>query len=141
MPIAACDAPYEYALVRVVPCVVRGEFCNVGVILSCPSRDFLASKIELDAARVLALFPAADIELLEEHLDNIRRVCDGDGPIGKLPQRARFHWLTAPRSTIIQTSPAHSGLCLHPQSAMDDVFDKMVAPSDVSRDASTRNFP
>lgn len=141
MPIAACDAPYEYALVRVVPCVKRGEFCNAGVILSCPSRDFLATKIELDAARLSALFPGADLALFEEHLNNIRRVCDGDGPIGALPQRARFHWLTAPRSTIIQTSPVHSGLCVHPKSAMDDVFAKMVATGGVSGGASTRNFP
>lgn len=125
---------------RVVPSVERGEFLNVGVLLSCPSQSFLVAKIELDEARLRALFPAANIALLQEHLGNIRRVCEGCGPIGALPHRARFHWLVAPRSTSIQTSPVHSGFCLHPPSAMNDIFEKMVAPPALSSVASTRGL-
>jgi hypothetical protein len=144
MPIANDDASapvttYEYAIIRVVPSVERGEFLNAGVLLSCPAHGFLAAKIELDEARLRALFPEANIALFAEHLGNIERVCAGFGPIGKLAHRARFHWLVAPRSTLIQTSPVHSGFCVHPQSAMNDIFAKMVAPRSLVCAASTRD--
>lgn len=130
---------YEYAIIRVVPRVELGEFMNVGVVLSCPTRDFLAAKIELDEARLRAIFPGASAAIFTEHLHNIERVCEGAGPIGKLPHRARFHWLVAPRSTLIQTSPVHSGFCENPLSAMNAIFNKMVAQLPVSCAASTRD--
>lgn len=103
---------YDYALVRVVPRVERGELINVGVVLSCPSLEFLEARIELDPARVLALDPTLDLDAVRAHLDVIPCICRGGpegGPVGQLAQRARFHWLVAPRSTVIQMSPVHTG--------------------------------
>src|SRR6266513_682834 len=97
--------PYDYAVFRIVPRVEREEFVNVGVIVSCPARDFLEARIELDEARLRALDPALDLETVRAHLDALRAISAGDsqgGAIARLPQRERFHWLTAPRSTIIQ---------------------------------------
>jgi len=105
---------YDYAIVRVVPRVEREEFINVGVILSCPAQDFLGARIELDEQRLLALDAGVDLETVRANLASIPLVCAGGaaaGPIGKLAPRERFHWLVAPRSTITQTSPVHSGLC------------------------------
>src|ERR1051325_11124476 len=107
-------SPFDYAVVRVVPRVERGEFVNAGVIVSCPARNYLKARVELDAARLAAIDPSADRETIARHLAAILRICEGGpaaGPIGLLPQRARFHWLVAPRSTIIQTSPVHTGFC------------------------------
>ena len=98
---------YDYAIVRIVPRVERGEQINVGVILSCVDADFLEARIELDAARLLALDPALDLEAIRAGLATIPAVCAGGadaGPIGALPQRGRFRWLVSPRSTMIQTS-------------------------------------
>ena len=103
---------YDYAIVRVVPKVERAEFVNVGVIVSCPTRDLLLARIELDEQRLVALDPTIDLEQVRAHLAAIPLVCAGGehaGPIGRLSQRERFHWLVAPRSTIIQTSPTHTG--------------------------------
>ena len=122
---------FDYALVRIVPRVERGEFFNAGVIVFCPTQGFLESRLELDRARLTALAPSIDCAEVENYLDVISRVCKGGttaGPIGELPQRARFHWLVAPRSTIIQTSPVHSGLCHNLSAALDGLFDKMVRP-------------
>ncbi len=122
---------FDYAVVRVVPRVERGEFINAGVILFCPTRSFLAARVELDAQRLHALAPSADAALVQRHLEVIPRVCiggDDAGAIGLLPQRARFHWLVAPRSTIIQMSPMHSGVHLDPQTALDNLFLKLVRP-------------
>src|SRR5688572_24277268 len=94
---------YDYAVIRVVPRVEREEFVNVGVILSCEASRYLEARIELDEARVLALAPSLDLESLRRHLDTMPAICRGGagtGPIGLLPQRARFHWLTAKRSSI-----------------------------------------
>ena len=105
---------YDYAVIRVVPRVEREEFVNVGVILSCEASRYLEARIELDEARLLSLAPGLDLESLHRHLDTIPSICrggEGTGPIGLLPQRARFHWLTARRSSIIQTSPVHMGKC------------------------------
>ncbi len=120
---------FDYAIVRVVPRVDREEFVNAGVILFCLERDFLAARVELDAERVRALFPDADLALIEEHLAAIPRICaggEGAGPVGKLSRRERFHWLVAPRSTILQVSPVHSGLCDDPERALDHLFQRMV---------------
>lgn len=123
---------YDYAIIRVVPKVERAEFVNVGVILSCQALDFLAARIALDERRVAALDPNIDFAMLKRHLDAIPVICaggDGAGPIGKLSSRERFHWLVAPRSTIIQMSPVHSGRCSDPAAALERVLDTMVRTS------------
>lgn len=122
---------YDYAVIRVVPRVERGEFVNAGILLSRQRPPFLQARIHLDAARVLALDPGADIETLQRHLDAIPAICNGapgSGPIGQLPLRARFHWLTATRSSIIQTSPIHSGQCTSPELAIERLLARMVLP-------------
>jgi len=120
---------FDYAVVRVVPRVDREEFVNAGVILFCLARSFLAARVALDAARVRALHPGADLALIEEHLASVPRIAaggEGTGPIGKLPLRERWHWLVAPRSTIVQVSPVHSGLCDDPQVTLDQLVQRMV---------------
>jgi hypothetical protein len=120
---------YDYAIVRVVPKVERGEFINVGVIVSCPARDFLAARIELDEQRLVALDATIDLESIRTHLASIPAICAGGeaaGPIGLLTPRQRFDWLIAPRSTIIQTSAAHTGTCSDPEKAIEHLLDTMV---------------
>ena len=120
---------YDYAFIRVVPRVERGELINVGVILSCPALDFLEARIELDPARLLALDPMLDVEAARAHLDMVPLVCSGGreaGPIGELPQRSRFHWLVSPRSTIIQFSPVHTGRTDDPAKALERLLETMV---------------
>lgn len=125
---------FDYAVIRVVPRVERGEFLNVGVILFSSTAGILLCRIELDRARIEAFAPSMDCALLESHLDSIRKICVGGrdaGPIGELAQRARFHWLVAPRSTIIQVSPVHSGVHDDPAAALASLFDKLVrAPAE-----------
>lgn len=121
---------YDYALIRVMPRVERGEFINAGVIVSCESRQFLQARVEVDEQRLRALDPAIDIDTVRRHLQAIVRVCDGApdaGPIARLPRRARFHWLTATRSSIIQTSPIHMGRCTDPAGSIDRLFERMVS--------------
>ena len=123
---------FDYAIVRVVPRVDRGEFVNAGVILFCSTGAYLDARIELQRERLLALDPSADLALVESHLEAIPRICRGGpeaGPIGELPQRARFHWLVAPRSTIIQMSPVHSGVHEDPRLALEQLFTKLVRTS------------
>ena len=120
---------YDYAIIRVVPRVDRGELVNVGVILSCPPLDFLEARVELDPARLLALDPTLDVDAARAHLDMIPVVCRGGreaGPIGALPQRGRFHWLVSPRSTIIQLSPVHTGRTGDPGTALQRLLETMV---------------
>ncbi|MFL5348600.1 MAG: DUF3037 domain-containing protein [Hyalangium sp.] len=120
---------FDYAIVRVVPRVERGEFINAGIILFCLTQRFLAAKVELDEQRLLALEPDVDVALVRGHLEAIPHLCAGGrkaGPIGQLPQKERWHWLVAPRSTIIQTSPVHSGLCEDPVKALDHLLGTMV---------------
>lgn len=122
---------YDYAIVRVVPRVEREEFINAGVILSCQRSGFLQAAMALDEARLLALDPAADIDTVRRHLAAIVSICAGDaayGPIAQLPYRARFHWLTARRSAVIQTSPVHTGRCTDPAAALAHVMQRMVLP-------------
>jgi hypothetical protein len=121
---------FDYAVLRVVPHVEREEFINAGVILYCAKRDFLGARIGLDEKRLLALSPGADVALIRDHLAAIPRICAGGpegGPIGQLPMRERWHWLVAPRSTILQVSPVHSGLCDAPEAALERIFNEMVA--------------
>jgi hypothetical protein len=122
---------FDYALVRVVPRVERGEQINAGVILYCRAQGFLAARIALDRARLVALDPTVDVAAVEAALALIPLVCSGDaraGAIGRLPENERFHWLTAPRSTVAQTSPVHSGLCDDPRAALDHLVETMVLP-------------
>ena len=123
---------YDYAIIRVVPRVERGEQINVGVILSCADLDFLDARIELDPAAVLALDPDADIETLRANLETIPAVCRGGaeaGPIGELPPRGRFRWLVSPRSTIIQPSAVHTGRTSDPARCLEHLMDKLVRRS------------
>lgn len=120
---------YDYAVLRVVPNVERKEFINVGVILFCRTRRFLGARIELQPKRLAVLAPELDLEMVKAQLDLFPRICAGGpdaGPIGQLEQPNRFHWLVAPRSTAIQVSPVHCGLCADPQAALDEVFEKQV---------------
>ncbi len=120
---------FDYAVIRVVPRVEREEFINAGVIVSCPSKNFLKALIELNPARLAALDATLSPEAVQSYLDTIPVICAGGeeaGLIARLPQRARFHWLVAPRSTIIQTSPAHTGLCADPLEELHKLLEKMV---------------
>jgi hypothetical protein len=124
-------SPYDYAIVRVVPKVEREEFINAGAIVSCPASDFLEARIELDEARLLALDPGADLATIRVHLATLPAICAGGpdaGPIGALPKRERFRWLTAPRSTVIQTSPVHTGACTDPAALLEHLLATMVRP-------------
>ena len=120
---------FDYAVIRVVPRVEREEFVNAGVLLFCLERDFLQARVEVNEPRLRALWPEADVELIRQHLEAIPKICAGSpdgGPIARLSLRERFHWLVAPRSTIIQVSPVHAGLCESPERELDELFEQMV---------------
>lgn len=120
---------FDYAVIRVVPRVDREEFINAGVILFCLGKRYLAARTYLDPRRLRALDPSADAATLAAHIDSYSHICAGDpsaGPVAALSQRERFHWLTSPRSTAIQVSPVHSGLCEAPQAALDRLFEQLV---------------
>jgi hypothetical protein len=104
---------FEYSLLRVVPRVDRGELINVGVMLYCRPLRFLGVRIDLDAGRLLALDPAADVPSVERALEAVAAVCDQTPAAGSAGQQdigRRFRWLTAPRSTVVQPGPVHTGL-------------------------------
>ena len=120
---------YDYAVIRVVPRVERDEFVNAGILLSCQKAQFLQARIALDEARLLALDPHVDLETVRRHLAAFPAICAGgpdSGPIGQMPLRARFHWMTAPRSAIIQTSSVHVGRCADPAAAIEHLLARMV---------------
>jgi hypothetical protein len=122
-------SPFQYAIIRVVPRVERGECFNAGVILFCRPRRFLAARTFLDERRLFALDPDADADAVRAHLEAIERVAAGDaagGPIAALPRHERFHWLVAPSSTMIQPSDVHTGLCDTPAAELDHLFDALV---------------
>jgi hypothetical protein len=130
-PEPAADAWYSYAIVKLVPRVERGECLNVGVILFARTRGYLEARVELDPARLRVLAPALDLALVERHARAFRAIAEGDptgGPLAALPPSERFHWLTAPRSTIIQTSPVHVGRTADPAIALDELLDCFVRP-------------
>ena len=121
---------YDYAVVRVVPDVARGEFLNAGIILFAKSHGALLSRVWLDETRLAALAPGADVAAIRAHLTSIERICAGGpgaGPHGSLSPSERFHWLVAPRSTVIQVSPVHSGLCDDPSAEADRLFARLVS--------------
>ena len=123
------DFTYDYAIIRVVPRVDRGEQVNVGVILSCPDTDFLDARIEVDEAVLRAIDPGIDLQTVQSNLEVIPAVCRGGpaaGPIGMLPPRNRFRWLVAPRSTIIQPSAVHTGRTSDPAACLDHLMDRIV---------------
>ena len=127
---------YDYAIVRVVPRVERGEFVNVGAIVSSDAKGYLAARFAVDAARLLALDPHVDLNAVRTALAAIAAVCAGGAPagaIGQLSLRERFHWLVAPRSTIIQTSAVHTGRCDDLADALDHLLERMVRPPSTSR--------
>ncbi len=128
---------FDYAVLRIVPRVEREEFINAGVIVWCPELDWLGARVALDPARLAALWPAADVATLEEHLAAVTRIAAGGddaGPIGKLTRRERFRWLVAPRSTMLQVSPVHTGLCDDPELVIERLMDQMVRePRDDAR--------
>ena len=120
---------FEYAVIRVVPRVEREEFVNVGVIVYCPAQSFLAVEFEINEQKLRAFAPDLEIAEIEKHLrafEQISRGGDQAGAIGKLAAGARFRWLIAPRSTIVQTSPVHSGLCADAKTALNRLLDLMV---------------
>ncbi|MFD2522820.1 DUF3037 domain-containing protein [Emticicia soli] len=120
---------YEYAVVRIVPRVEREEFLNVGVILYCPRKGFLQVMYKLDEARLKAFSCKLEPEELQASLGALERICKGgknSGPIGTLPIASRFRWLTATRSTIIQSSKIHPGFCAEPQEALNRLFNQLV---------------
>jgi hypothetical protein len=130
------DDPFQYAVLRVVPCIEREEFVNVGVILFCRTRDFLAARVELDVQRLAGLAPGPPLETIREHLEDVQAVAAGRpeaGPIAQLPASERFHWLVAPSSTTLQTSSVHTGLCGDPETALDHLMDRLVRPPRNSR--------
>lgn len=129
MPAMPAASSFDYAVIRVVPRVEREELVNAGVILFCLEKDFLQARVEVNEPRLRALWPEIDLDLVRQHLEAIPRICAGSpdaGPIGRLSLRERFHWLVAPRSTMIQVSPVHTGLCDEPERALDELFCQVV---------------
>src|SRR3954468_866634 len=121
---------FQYALLRVVPRLERGEAINAGVVLFCRRRSFLAARVRLDRERLAALDRDADADAIERHLDALARIAAGDetaGPLAALPQSERFNWLVAPASTVVQPSPVHTGFCDDPERRLDKLFDELVA--------------
>jgi hypothetical protein len=120
---------YDYAIIRVVPHVERGECLNVGVMLFCRTQNFLGARIHLDPARLSALAPDIDVTAVQDELDALVRICEGGpeaGELSQMSQSERFHWLVSPRSTIIQTSPVHVGQCDDPGVALEHLLKMLV---------------
>ncbi|KRG67633.1 hypothetical protein ABB27_08610 [Stenotrophomonas terrae] len=120
---------YDYAVIRLVPRVEREEFINVGVIISCPSAAYLQAAIEIDTARLHAFAPQLDQAAVQPWLDAIVAICRGEpdaGPIAQLPPRARFHFLTAKRSSVVQTSVTHVGRTSNPAGLVEHLLERMV---------------
>ena len=120
---------YDYALIRLVPSVERGECLNVGVILFCRTLGFLGARIHLNATRALALSPDLDLAAIQQQLDSIMLICKGGpeaGDLGKMSQSERFQWLVSPRSTVIQISPVHEGVGDDPEAALEHMLKTMV---------------
>jgi hypothetical protein len=124
--------PFEYEVLRVVPRVERGESINAGVLVYCRDRDFLGARVQLDEARLRALDPAADVAAIRAALDAAADTCagDGDGPAAAEQIGRRFRWLTAPRSTVVQPGPVHTGLTANPADELDRLLALLVSPLD-----------
>ena len=121
---------FDYATLRIVPNAERAEFINAGVVMQCAEQAFLECVVLVDEDRLRALWPDVDVDLVREHLEAFPQIAAGfgsAGPIAKLSRRERFHWLVAPRSTMIQVSPVHSGMCMAPEETIDELFRRLVA--------------
>ncbi len=122
---------YQYAVWRIVPLLERGEFINAGVVLFCRRMKFLKARVHLDVERLKLLGPHLDPALVLEHLRVREAIASGSpdgGPVALQPQSDRFGWLAAPASTVIQSSPVHTGLCNNPEAALDHLFERLVLP-------------
>ena len=120
---------YHFAVLRAVPHVHRGEFVNVGVVLHARTTEFLGMRAVTDASALRTLVPDADVELLSRYLITHEGITRGDpacGPVALLPPSERFHWLSAPRSDLLQSSPVHEGLCQDPARALEELFAEFV---------------
>jgi hypothetical protein len=123
---------YDYAVLRVVPHVYLGTFVPVGVMVHARTADFLAMRVLSDESRLRERVKALDVDLLVRYLKSCQLVCDGDasaGPVALAPPSERFHWLTAPRSDVIQSSPVHSGMTEDPRTALDELYARFVEPA------------
>jgi hypothetical protein len=126
----AMSETFQYVVIRVVPRFEREEFINAGVVVFCRTRGYLAAQVELNVALLTALAPDADAASIQAQLDAYVRIAAGDvsaGPVARLSQSERYHWLSAPSSTVVQTSPGHTGICEDPQATLQDLFAKLVA--------------
>ncbi len=120
---------YEYAVIRLVPRVEREEFLNIGVVLYAASQKFLQVKFHIDEPRLQALCGKIDFPEIQKHLESFERICTGGpeaGPLGELPLPQRFRWLSATRSTVVQMSKVHTGLCTEPASKLEQLFEQLV---------------
>ena len=127
---AAPREPFQYAVLRVVPRIERGEQLNAGVVVFCRTRRYLAARTRLDPRRLEALAPGVDPAPIARHLTALERIAAGApdaGPVARLPQSERFHWLVAPSSTVVQASPVHTGLCEEPGALLAHLFEELVA--------------
>lgn len=121
---------FQYAILRVVPSLPRGEALNVGVVLHARRFRFLAARTLVDRERLRALDPALDLDALERHLQAVERIAAGDpeaGPVARMDRSDRFGWLTAPSSALLQPSPVHTGLCADPEATIARLFAELVA--------------
>ena len=121
--------PYEWAVVRVVPRVERCEFVNAGAVVYCQALDFLEAQVDLDVGRLRALAPDTDADAVRRHLQAVRDVCAGaphSGPAAARPVGERFRWLVAPRSTVVQLSPVHTGITMAPAAELARLMERMV---------------
>src|SRR5262245_33857308 len=116
---------YNFAVLRAVPHVYLGAFCNVGVVVHAPSADFLGIRVITDPAELRRRVPDADPDLLARYLAACQAVCEGDpsaGPVALTAPSERFHWITSPRSDVLQSSPVHEGVSTDPAEALDELF-------------------
>jgi hypothetical protein len=124
------NSPFQYAVLRVVPDLERGEFLNAGVVVFARTLGFLAARVALDGERLTALNPSVDAEPVAERLETLERIAAGDsqaGPIARLEPSERFNWLVAPASTMVQPSPVHTGLCDDPERILEHLFARLVS--------------
>jgi hypothetical protein len=122
------DTVYAFAVLRAVPHVYLGSFSNVGVIVHAPTAEFLDMRILTDLAELRRRAPESDVELLARYLESSRAICSGDasaGPLALAAPSERFHWITAPRSDVLQSSPVHEGVG-DPQRALNELFEFFV---------------
>jgi hypothetical protein len=129
---ANADVAYNFAVIRAVPHPHLGSFVNVGVVLHVRTAGFLRARVQSDPAALRRLVPGADAELLARYLEACRAICEGDpaaGPVALAPTSERFHWLTSPRSDVVQSSPVHEGVCFDPERTLDELFETFVPPS------------